>query len=214
MRERVQAARPGHAVLGEEGGSSGDAEWRWIVDPIDGTKNFARGVPVWATLLSLQHRGDERCAVVSAPALQRRWWAVRGAGAHDQDGPLHVSTVKVLANATLSVTDVRDFARHGWAAGFTRLADGCRMLRGFGDFWSHMLVAEGVVDCGIEPVVNEWDVSALRLIVREAGGSFTDFAGVDHCRGGNVITSNGLIHDQVLACLDASAAGRTASEGP
>ncbi|MBJ7594196.1 MAG: histidinol-phosphatase [Candidatus Dormibacteraeota bacterium] len=204
VRERVQAARAGHAVLGEEEGSSGDAEWRWIVDPIDGTKNFARGVPVWATLLSLQHRGDETCAVVSAPALERRWWAVRGAGAHDKDGPLHVSTVNLLANATLSVTDVRDFARHGRADGFTRLADGCRVVRGFGDFWSHMLVAEGAIDCGVEPVVNEWDVSAVRLIVCEAGGRFSDFAGVDQIHGGNVVTTNGLLHEQVLACLDAS----------
>ena len=192
MRERVAAARPGHAVLGEEEGSSGDAEWRWIVDPIDGTKNFARGVPVWATLLSLQHRGEETCAVVSAPALGRRWWAVRGAGrVRTATGRSACRRSTALADATLSVTDVRDFARHGWADGFARLADACRMVRGFGDFWSHMLVAEGAIDCGVEPVVNEWDVSAVRLIVREAGGRFSDFAGVDTLRGGNVVTSNG-----------------------
>ena len=181
VREQLAAARPAHAVLGEEGGSSGDGEWRWIVDPIDGTKNFARGVPVWATLLSLQHDGDETCAVVSAPALARRWWAVRGAGARSGDGPMRVSTVPGLAEATLSFTDVRDFARYGWERGFEQLAAACRVVRGFGDFWSHMLVAEGAIDCGVEPVVNEWDVSAARLIVREAGGSFSDFAGVDHC---------------------------------
>jgi histidinol-phosphatase len=214
VREHVASARPEHAVLGEEGGSSGDAEWRWIVDPIDGTKNFARGVPVWATLLSLQHHGREECAVVSAPALRRRWWAVRGGGARRDDGPLRVSTIGTLAGATLSVTDVRDFARHGWGEGFGRLAEACRMVRGFGDFWSHMLVAEGAIDCGVEAVVNEWDVSAVRLIVREAGGSFSDFAGADHCRGGNAVTSNGLIHAQVLECLNAGAGRRAAPRSP
>ena len=207
VRERVAAVRPAHAVLGEEQGSSGDAEWRWIVDPIDGTKNFARGVPVWATLLSLQHRGAETCAVVSAPALGRRWWAVRGEGAWSGDGKLCVSSVATLAQATLSVTDVRDFARQGCADGFARLADACRAVRGFGDFWSHMLVAEGAIDCGVEPIVNEWDVSAARLIVREAGGRFSDFTGADRCDAGNVVTSNGLLHEQVLALLAQRTAG-------
>ncbi len=204
IRAHVASVRPAHAVLGEEGGSSGDAEWRWVVDPIDGTKNFARGVPVWATLLSLQHHGDETCAVISAPALGRRWWAARGHGAQCNGAALRVSGVSSLEDATLSFTDVRDFARLGWGEGFARLAAGCRITRGFGDFWSHMLVAEGAVDCGVEPIVNEWDVSAARLIVREAGGSFSDFAGVDHCRGGNVVTSNGRIHAAILACLAAS----------
>jgi histidinol-phosphatase len=206
IRARVAALRPSHAVLGEEGGSSGDAEWRWIVDPIDGTKNFARGVPVWATLISLQHDGEETCAVVSAPALRRRWWASSGGGAMCAGERLSVSAVTRLADATLSFTDVRDFAKYGWQAGFDALAARCRITRGFGDFWSHMLVAEGAVDCGIEPVINEWDISAARLIVREAGGRLTDFAGVDHARGANVISSNGLIHDEVLSCLHAGAA--------
>jgi len=201
IRGRLSAARPSHAVLGEEGGATGEAEWRWIVDPIDGTKNFARGVPVWATLLSLQHRGEETCAVVSAPALGRRWWAHLGDGATCNGNPLHVSSVSRLQDASLSISDVRDFARLGWGDGFACLADACYTLRGFGDFWSHMLVAEGAIDCGIEATVKEWDISAVRLIVHEAGGRFTDFAGVDHCRGGSVITSNRLIHDQVLACL-------------
>jgi histidinol-phosphatase len=201
IRAHVASHRPSHAVLGEEGGSSGDAEWRWIVDPIDGTKNFARGVPVWATLISLQHNGEETCAVVSAPALRRRWWAARDEGAVSDGGRLRVSSVSRLAEATVSFTDVRDFARYGWQPGFDALAARCRITRGFGDFWSHMLVAEGAVDCGIEPVINEWDISAARLIVEEAGGRLSDFAGVDHARGANVVTTNGLIHDEVLRCL-------------
>ncbi len=212
VRTQVATARPGHAVLGEEGGSTGESDWRWIVDPIDGTKNFARGVPVWATLLSLQHHGEETCAVVSAPALGRRWWAARGVGAWGADGRLRVSTVAALDTATLSFTDVRDFARHGWADGFARLAEACRVVRGFGDFWSHMLVAEGAIDCGVEPIVNEWDVSAVRLIVREAGGAFSDFAGADRCDGGNVVTSNGVLHPRVLECLG-GAAPRTTANG-
>ena len=214
VRARVSASRPSHAVLGEEQGLTGDSEWRWIVDPIDGTKNFARGVPVWATLLSLQHRGEEACAVVSAPALGRRWWALRGDGAWCNHEALHVSTVSTLAAATLSFTDVRDFERLGWADGFARLADACRVVRGFGDFWSHMLVAEGAIDCGVEPVVNEWDISAVRLIVREAGGMFSDFFGADRCDGGNVVTSNGLLHTQVLTCLGERTDGVTASDSP
>jgi histidinol-phosphatase len=211
VRARLATTRPGHAVLGEEGGgSSGDAEFRWIIDPIDGTKNFARGVPVWATLLSLQHRGEEAVAVVSAPALGRRWWAVRGGGAHCNGTVLRVSSVADLAHATLSFTDVRDFASCGWDEGFARLAAACRITRGFGDFWSHMLVAEGAIDCGVEPVVNEWDISAARLIVREAGGAFSDFAGVDRCTGGNVVTSNSLIHGAVLACLTQPSPGAQA----
>jgi histidinol-phosphatase len=207
IRGHLASARPSHDVLGEEGGASGDGEWRWIVDPIDGTKNFARGIPVWATLLSLQHNGVETCAVVSAPALRRRWWAARGQGAYGNGAPLRVSAVSSLKDATLSFTDVRDFAPRGWAAGFARLAAACRITRGFGDFWSHMLVAEGAIDCGLEPVVNEWDISAARLIVREAGGAFSDFAGVDHCRGGNVVTTNGHIHAAALACLGAAPPG-------
>ena len=203
VRERVAAARPEHAVLGEEGGASGEAEWRWIVDPIDGTKNFARGVPVWATLLSLQCGGEETCAVVSAPALRRRWWAARGAGATSLDGALRVSSVARLEDATISFTDVRDFERYGWREGFEALAARVRITRGFGDFWSHMLVAEGAIDCAVEPVINEWDISAARLIVHEAGGRLSDFDGTDHARGANVLTTNGLLHDAVLACLRA-----------
>ncbi|HWF57974.1 MAG TPA: inositol monophosphatase family protein [Candidatus Dormibacteraeota bacterium] len=201
IRAQLARARPGHAVLGEEGGASGPAEWRWIVDPIDGTKNFARGVPVWATLLSLQHDGEETCAVISAPALGRRWWARQDGGAQANGRAVHVSAVSRLEDASVSVSDVRDFARLGWGDGFARVAASCRRLRGFGDFWSHMLVAEGAIDCGIEATVSEWDISAVRLIVREAGGRFSDLAGVDQTRGGSVVTSNGLIHDQVLACL-------------
>lgn len=201
IRERLASARPGHAVLGEEQGATGSATARWVLDPIDGTRNFVRGVPVWATLLSLQHDGAEVCAVVSAPALGRRWWAARGAGAHSDRGRLAVSGVSALSEAAISFTDVRDFANRGLADGFARLCKTVRTTRGFGDFWSHALVAEGAVDCGIEPRVSEWDISALRLIVREAGGMMTDLGGVDRLDGGNVVTSNGHIHAAVLAAF-------------
>jgi histidinol-phosphatase len=204
IRARVATARPSHAVLGEEGGSSGEAEWRWVVDPIDGTKNFARGVPVWATLLSLQHHGEETCAVVSAPALGRRWWAERGRGAMCNGESTRVSAVSRLQDATLSFTDVRDFARFGWSDGFARLASACRVVRGFGDFWSHMLVAEGACDISAEPEVNLWDLAALQIIVTEAGGRFTSLEGETTPGGGSVVCTNGHLHDEVLAHLQNS----------
>jgi histidinol-phosphatase len=202
IRQTLRERRPDHAVVGEEFGADGDSAWRWYIDPIDGTKNFSRGVPVWATLIALRREDTPMCAVVSAPALRRRWWASRGDGAHDEQGArLRVSTIASLDEAYVSCSDIREFAVWGHDAAFRSLVSRCRHVRAFGDFWSHMLVAEGAIDVGIEPVVNPWDIAAVQLIVEEAGGRFSDFLGVPSIETGNVVASNGLVHEQVLALM-------------
>ena len=211
IRDRL-ADRPGRAVVGEEFGSDAgadNAEVRWIIDPIDGTKNYVRGVPVWATLIALRHEAEPVCAVVSAPALHRRWWAEQRGGTHTSHrAAVHVSQVRALDSAHLSCTDPRDFAARGHAAGYLELSARCRQVRAFGDFWSHMLVAEGAIDIGIEPVVAPWDIAAVQLIVEEAGGRFSDFQGRRRIDSGNVLTTNSLLHDEVTAMLAATDGAR------
>ncbi len=198
LLERVAAHRPRDGFLGEEsgaGGGSGDA--RWIVDPIDGTRNFSRGIPVWATLIALERGGEVEVGVVSAPALGRRWWARRGESAWADGDPIHVSGVRRIDEATLSFTrsslespGMADLAMRSWHA------------RGFGDFWGHMLVAEGAADANVDaPGVTVWDLAAVQVIVEEAGGRFTDFAGVRRLDGGSAVSSNGRLHEEVLAAL-------------
>jgi histidinol-phosphatase len=203
LRARIDAERPKHAVLGEEFGSSGEVEpiWRWIIDPIDGTKNYVRGIPIFATLLALEHEGRLELGVVSAPALGRRWWASRGGGAFADREALRVSGVRALADAHLSYDDIRGFEQRGLEKRFVALARRCWRSRGFGDFWSHVLVAEGAIDVAVEPSVNLWDLAPLRVIVEEAGGCFTDLTGEHRIDGGSVVSSNGWLHDEVLAAL-------------
>lgn len=201
LRDLLQRERPGHGIVGEELGEAGDTEWRWVLDPIDGTANYARGVPVWATLIALSHAGEPVCAVVSAPALHRRWWASRGGGARSERGPLRVSRVAALADAYVSTTDARDFDARGLGDAYRTLTAHCRSVRAFGDFWSHMLVAEGVIDLGLDPIVSPWDLAAPQLIVEEAGGRFTDLRGDRRIDGGDALSSNGLLHDEALTLL-------------
>ncbi|MBV9684471.1 MAG: histidinol phosphatase [Solirubrobacterales bacterium] len=210
LRERLTSVRAGDAIVGEEfGSSSGDqAARRWIVDPIDGTKNYVRGIPVWATLLALQEGDRTTIGVVSAPALGRRWWAARGAGAFGSDSlsreprPLRVSAVRALEDAQLCVSGF-----DGWddsPGGLDRLlalARRCWRTRGFGDFWIYMLVAEGVAEIGCEPVVSLWDLAAPQAIVEEAGGRFTDLGGVPTAEGGDALATNGLLHEEALALV-------------
>jgi histidinol-phosphatase len=206
IRELIAAERPDDAFLGEESGVSGTSARRWVIDPIDGTKNFVRGVPVWATLIGLQY--DERTVVgvVSAPALQRRWWASQGGGAWtgasvEAARPCRVSKVASIADASLSYSSVASWAALGRKAGFLALLDSVWRSRAYGDFWSHVLVAEGAVDISCEPELSLWDLAAVQVIVTEAGGAFTDLSGVERCDGGNVVCSNGLLHDRLLAAL-------------
>jgi histidinol-phosphatase len=186
LRERIARERPGESVLGEEEGGEIGA---WIVDPIDATKNYVRGIPLFATLIAL----EGRAAVVSAPALGRRWWAARGEGAFADGRPLRVSGVARVEDCVLTFTSPR-----GHGDGFWRLVERCWAPRGFGDFWQYMLLAEGAVDLCVESEAKLWDLAAPKLIVEEAGGRLTSLRGEDTAAGGNCLASNGLLHDEAL----------------
>jgi histidinol-phosphatase len=201
LRKRIGEERPGHGVVGEEFGADQAGGVRWILDPIDGTKNYLRGIPVWATLIALEREGRVEVGVVSAPALHRRWWAARGEGAFADGRPIHVSRIAELSDAVLSHASFTSWEEHGLGEQFLTLVRSCWRTRGFGDFWSHMLVAEGVVDLAVEPEVALWDLAALQVIVEEAGGRFTDLGGTPTPAGGSVVTTNGRLHDQVLTTL-------------
>jgi histidinol-phosphatase len=206
IRRTLSRVRSRDAVLGEEQGSTGHSQRRWVIDPIDGTKNFVRGVPVWASLIALLEDGVPVVGVVSAPALNRRWWAGRGLGAYAAVGdavphPLSVSAVADLASASLSFSSLSGWADLGLRDEFIGLTDAVWRVRGYGDFFSYCLVAEGAVDIAAEPEVKLWDLAPLDILVREAGGVFTNLAGADGPHGGNAVATNGLLHDAVLASL-------------
>jgi histidinol-phosphatase len=193
LRRRLAVEREHDAILGEEQGEHGESARRWILDPIDGTRNYARGIPVWATLLALEENGEIRLGVVSAPALGRRWWAERGVGAFAGDREIHVSSVSEVENAVLSFAleqHVPELARRAWHA------------RGLGDFWGHMLVAEGAVDGCVDAVgVQVWDLAAVQVIVEEAGGTLTDVRGERRIDTGSAVSSNGALHAKLLASV-------------
>jgi histidinol-phosphatase len=205
-RDRLSAARPNDGVVGEEYGSAEalSGARRWIIDPIDGTKNFVRGIPVWATLIALQDADGVTAGVVAAPALHRRWWAAREHGAFVDDGlaraprPLKVSVVRELGDAQLSISELAEWEKAGRLDGMLELMRRCWRSRAFGDFWSYMLVAEGAVDVALEPEVSLWDLAAPLVIVEEAGGRFTDLAGIPRPDGGSALATNGLLHEAAL----------------
>ena len=207
LRSSLSRARTRDAVLGEEFGSTGRGDRRWVIDPIDGTKNFLRGVPVWATLLALMEGDEVYVGVVSAPALGRRWWASRGQGAWGrapggQARRLRVSGVRDLADASLAYSSLLSWEDSpGGLDGFVGLCRSVWRTRGYGDFWAHLLVAEGAADVAAEPEVSLWDLAAPAVIVEEAGGRFTDLGGRRGPAGGSAVASNGVLHDAVLARL-------------
>jgi histidinol-phosphatase len=206
IRARLSTERPGDAISGEEFGSQGSGSRRWVIDPIDGTKNFVRNVPVWATLIALLDGDQAVLGVVSAPALGRRWWAARGSGAFSTalgGAPrrLSVSKVAALGDASLSYASLAGWAARGRREAFIALTDQVWRTRAYGDFWSYMLLAEGAVDLVAEPELSLWDLAALGPIVTEAGGRFTGLDGVDGVQQGNAAASNGLLHDALLAAV-------------
>jgi histidinol-phosphatase len=215
--DAITVQYPTDGIVGEEFGTSGSKNRYWVIDPIDGTKNFLRGVPTWATLIALVENEEVVASVVSSPALYRRWHASAGSGAFVSEGvtrdadsvsasrnvvtrQLSVSKVSQLSDASIAYSDFQ-----GWGArraNFEKLLDGAWRTRGLGDFWSHMLVAEGAVDVAIEPSLALWDMAALDLIVREAGGKFSSLDGVDGPFGPNAISTNGALHSAIVAALN------------
>lgn len=206
LAERLLAARPEHGFFGEEHGLQGhpDSPWRWIVDPIDGTSGFVRGIPVWATLIALTHADDGVVVgLVSAPALGRRWWAARGYGAFADGRRCQVSDVTELSAAQVSVTFNPGWDDLGLTGELVSIVQEARRARGFGDFWQHCLVAEGALDLAIDAVgVAPYDLAAVHLIVEEAGGRFTDRHGEPTHEQPTAISSNGLLHDAIIGRLE------------
>ena len=202
IRDLLRRDRPHDGVIGEEFGSGGSTSRRWIIDPIDGTRNYVRGVPVWATLIALEENGRIEAGVVSAPALNTRWWARRGEGSFKNGARLRVSSVHQVSDAFIGYDSITDFDAAGLGAQFLSLLRTCDRARGFGDFWAHMLVADGAIDAAIEPKVALWDMAAVQVIVEEAGGRFTTMGGNPTADGGSGVSTNGLIHDEVLRFLN------------
>lgn len=206
IRRTLSKARPRDAVHGEEGEDTGWGPRRWIIDPIDGTANFLRGVPVWATLIALAVDGEVVLGVVSAPALGRRWWAAKNGGAFTGRTLLKGSEVKVsgvssIQDASLSYSSIGGWVASGRGQQFVDLMRDAWRTRAYGDFWSYMLVAEGAVDIATEPELELYDMAALDIIVREAGGQFTNLDGEPGPVGPGAIATNGVLHGAVKDAL-------------
>ena len=206
VRSQLSRTRPRDAVIGEEYGATGHGARRWVIDPIDGTKNFVRGVPVWATLIALVDGDEVVVGLVSAPALGRRWWAAQGSGAWTGRSlaaatRLAVSRVSRLGDASLSYSSLAGWEERGQLDSFLDLTRDVWRTRAYGDFWSYVLVAEGAVDIATEPELAIHDMAALVPIVTEAGGRFTSLTGVPGPFGGSALATNGLLHDAALGYL-------------
>jgi histidinol-phosphatase len=193
IRDRLGRERPGDGITGEEFGVSGESARRWIIDPIDATKNYVRGIPVFGTLIALEENGRVVAGIVSAPAMSMRWWASAGEGAFRNGERIHVSRVDAIADAFLS--------SYALTEPYLTLARDSRRPCAFSDFWAHMLVAEGGLDIAVEPRLAPWDMAPLQIIVEEAGGRFTNVQGEARYDGGSGLSTNGLLHDAVLEYL-------------
>ncbi len=202
LRTRIQQGRPGDGLLGEERGTLDSTTGaRWILDPIDGTSNYTRGLPIWATLIARECNGSVDVGVVSAPALGLRWWAAKGLGAFADGRKLAVSNTLAVNHAFLSYSESNMWESKNRRSGIDSLRKHVARERAFGDFWQHMMVAEGQIDIAAEAIVSFWDLAALQVIVEEAGGRFTDLDGLTRSDGGSGVSTNGHLHDCVLALL-------------
>jgi histidinol-phosphatase len=203
IRKAIDETYPEDSVVGEEGGAeeNPNSNRRWIIDPIDGTKNFRRGIPIFATLLALEEDGKIIAGVVSAPALGTRWYARKSGGAFRDGVKISVSKVKDLGLAEICSGGIGTVAQEGLGHKFETLCKRAARHRAFGDFWGHMLVAQGSMDVMVDPVVNVWDLAAIKIIVEEAGGKMTSLTGDEGIDGGSALTTNGNLHDEVLKAL-------------
>lgn len=207
LRERISAAYPSHGILGEEFGvESGDGETRWIIDPIDGTHNYVRGIPIWSTLIAVERAGELLAAVASAPALGYRWHASLGGGAARQardgrDEPIRVSAVRDLAEAQIVYSSLRAMERAGLGSALRSVIDDAWRDRGLGDFWGYMLVAQGSAEVMVETGVQAWDLAAPALIVMEAGGRFSRISGEPGYDGPDALATNGELHETLVRIL-------------
>jgi histidinol-phosphatase len=215
IRGTLARARPRDGVLGEEYGMSapaaGPGSRHWVIDPIDGTKNFIRGVPIWGTLIALMQGDTPVAGLVSAPALGRRWWGATGLGAYagkhqHAASKIKVSSVRRLADASFCYSSLSGWAESGRLESVVDISLQVWRSRAYGDFYGYMLLAEGAVDAMVEPELSLWDVAALIPIVTEAGGTFTDLDGRPGPGGGSAIATNGLLHDDILGRLTAGKA--------
>ena len=211
LRGTLDKQRPADEVLGEEFGGQAQVSGRqWVIDPIDGTKNFVRGVPVWATLIALLEDGEPVVSVISAPALRRRWYASKGGGAYrvsnGENKRLRVSGVTELSDASLALSSLSGWSDRGKLSDIIRLSEATWRLRGYGDFWNYCLVAEGAVDIAAEPEVSLWDLAAPALLVTEAGGTFSSLEGQDGPAGGSAVATNGHLHNEVMDFIGGPAA--------
>lgn len=202
LRRELRQRFPQHAVLGEEDGLDGpDGAPTWIIDPIDGTTNFVKGNPIFATLIALSVDGEELVGVVSAPGLGTRWDGVQGGSAHQDGREVRVSTVAELAHAEVAFGGLKYFSARGLDGLIGALVQRTRRQRGYGDFWQHCLVASGSTDVALEADVNLWDLAAVRCVVLAAGGRFTSLEGEATADGGSAVSSNGRLHDEVLGLV-------------
>jgi histidinol-phosphatase len=204
LRERIASARPADSIIGEEFGGSELASAcgrTWVIDPIDGTKSYVRGMDTWTTLIALMVDGEVKVGLISMPALARRWWATRGGGAYADGREIHVSKIDQLGDAQLAWSGIEEWDAIGRFDSLVALGRKCWRTRGVGDAWQYMLVAEGAAEIGTDPEANLWDLAAPSIIVQEAGGRFTALDGTDGPTAGSGLASNGLLHDAALADL-------------
>jgi histidinol-phosphatase len=197
IREAIVAEFPNEGILGEEEGESGDSQTRWVIDPIDGTKSFISGVPLYATLLSFEEGGEVQVGVCYFPALNELLYAQKGHGAFWNGRLCSVSKNLSIKNSVVATGSTSSMAKHGRLAGFQGIEKRAMACRTWGDAYGHALVATGRVEAMIDPVIAHWDISAMSLIVRESGGVFTDFQGNPRL-GNEALSSNGLVHPELL----------------
>ena len=209
LRDEIKAAFPDHGILGEEQDETVSSSGaKWIIDPIDGTKNYSCGIPIWATLIAFERHGIVECGIASGAALGERFAAARGEGANRNGEPIHVSDTDDLSKARVGFTSVHGFERTPYADAFRKLLGGAASDRGIGDFYGHMLVAAGSIDLMVEPSLKPWDLGPLLVIVEEAGGKLTNFDGEATIYGKTALTTNGRLHAQALALFGGKAPKR------